>query len=182
MANDGVISVNASKTRLINDQEMVPHHLAKFHQNRSNSAEIWRFNGFQNGGRPPSWIFEIFKFLTVLMVKRPILHHYAKCRKDWSIRWWDIAIFVIFKMAAAAILDFKNSNFFYGLIPVGGQCVSLCWISSTFMELLRRYGNVTVFQNGNILHLGCVGCVFGPPTMSTWWSLMLCKIWLELMQ
>ena len=22
-------------------------------------AEIWRFNGFQNGGRPPSWIFEI---------------------------------------------------------------------------------------------------------------------------
>jgi len=23
-------------------------------------AEIWRFNGFQSGGRPPSWIFEIF--------------------------------------------------------------------------------------------------------------------------
>jgi len=22
-------------------------------------AEIWRFNGFQNGGRPPSWICEI---------------------------------------------------------------------------------------------------------------------------
>jgi len=22
-------------------------------------AEIWRFNGFQNGGRPPSWILEI---------------------------------------------------------------------------------------------------------------------------
>jgi len=21
--------------------------------------EIWRFNGFQNGGRPPSWITEI---------------------------------------------------------------------------------------------------------------------------
>jgi len=27
-------------------------------------AEIWRFNGFHNGGRPPSWILEIqiFKF------------------------------------------------------------------------------------------------------------------------
>jgi len=22
-------------------------------------AEIWRFNCFQNGGRPPSWILEI---------------------------------------------------------------------------------------------------------------------------
>jgi len=22
-------------------------------------AEIWRFNGFQNGGRSPSWIFKI---------------------------------------------------------------------------------------------------------------------------
>jgi len=22
-------------------------------------AEIWRFNGFQNGGRPPSCVFEI---------------------------------------------------------------------------------------------------------------------------
>jgi len=22
-------------------------------------AEIWLFNGFQNGGRPPSWILEI---------------------------------------------------------------------------------------------------------------------------
>jgi len=32
-------------------------HCNKFHQNRSNVAEIWRFNGFyQNGGRPPSWI------------------------------------------------------------------------------------------------------------------------------
>jgi len=31
-------------------------HYAKFHQNRS---KIWRFNGSQNGGRPPSWICEI---------------------------------------------------------------------------------------------------------------------------
>jgi len=22
------------------------------------AAEIWQFNGFQHGGRPPSWIFE----------------------------------------------------------------------------------------------------------------------------
>jgi len=27
----------------------------KFYQT---AAEIWQFNGFQHGGRPPSWIFE----------------------------------------------------------------------------------------------------------------------------
>ena len=36
-------------------------------------TEIWQFNGFQNGGRPPFWIFE-YKILTVGAVKRPILH------------------------------------------------------------------------------------------------------------
>jgi len=30
-------------------------HHAKFHQNQT-VAEIWQFNGFQNGGSPPSWI------------------------------------------------------------------------------------------------------------------------------
>jgi len=25
-------------------------------------AEIWRFNGFQNGGYPPYWIFKNLKF------------------------------------------------------------------------------------------------------------------------
>jgi len=32
---------------------------ARFHQNGQTIAEIWQFNGFQNGGRPPSWICEI---------------------------------------------------------------------------------------------------------------------------
>jgi len=41
-------------------------------------------------------------------VKRPILHQRTKFRKDRSNRCGDIVIFVIFKMAAAAILDFKK--------------------------------------------------------------------------
>ena len=51
--------------------------------------------------------FVKFKFfLTVGEVKRPILHQSTKFRKDRSNHCGDIAIFVIFKMAAAAILDF----------------------------------------------------------------------------
>ena len=72
-------------------------------------AEIWRFNGFQNGGRPPSWICEIRIFLTARAVKRPILHQHTKFRKDRSSRCGYIEIFVIFlQMAAAAILNFQK--------------------------------------------------------------------------
>jgi len=48
------------------------------------------------------------KFLTVEAVMRPILHQRTKFRKDRSNRCGDIPIFVIFKMAAAAILNFQK--------------------------------------------------------------------------
>ena len=51
------------------------------------------------------------KFLTVGAVMRPILQQRTKLRKDRSNRCRDIAIFVIFQMAAAAILNFQNSTF-----------------------------------------------------------------------
>ena len=40
--------------------------------------------------------------------KRPILHQRTKFRKDRSNRCGDIAIFMIFQMAAAAILNFQK--------------------------------------------------------------------------
>ena len=48
------------------------------------------------------------KFLTVGAIKRPILHQRTKFRKGRSNRYGDIVIFVIFKMAAAAILNFQK--------------------------------------------------------------------------
>ena len=58
----------------------------------------------------PSAILDLWnsKFLTVGAVKRPILQQRTKFRKDRSNRCRDIAIFVIFKMAAAAILNFQK--------------------------------------------------------------------------
>jgi len=41
-------------------------------------------------------------------VERPILHQRTKFRKGRLNRCGDIAIFVIFKMAAAAILNFQK--------------------------------------------------------------------------
>ena len=52
--------------------------------------------------------FVKFKFfLTVAAVKRPILHQRTKFRNDQSNRRGYIAIFVIFNMSAAAILNFQ---------------------------------------------------------------------------
>jgi len=46
------------------------------------------------------------------MVKRPILQPRTKFRKDRSNRYGDIAIFVIFKISAATILNFQKFKIF----------------------------------------------------------------------
>ena len=68
------------------------------------AAEIWPFYDFQDG----SVDLQNFKFLTV---KRFEMHHHAKLRQNRLNRCRDMAIFRFFKMAAAAILDFRNFKF-----------------------------------------------------------------------
>jgi len=46
----------------------------------------------------------------------------------------------------------------------------------------NRCGDIAIFvifQDGGRRHLGFVGRLLGPPTMTTWWSLSLCQIWLK---
>jgi len=52
--------------------------------------------------------FQIFKMLTISMVKRVNVCHCAKFCGDRSNRCSDMVIFLFFMMAAAAILDFLN--------------------------------------------------------------------------
>jgi len=78
---------------------------------------------FLNGGRPPSWILEIQIFLTVWTVKRSILHNNAKFHEDRSIHCCDIAIFVVLKMAAAAILVFEKFEILTVCPLQGAVCV-----------------------------------------------------------
>jgi len=52
--------------------------------------------------------FVKFEFFNSQKIKRPILHQRTKFRKDRSNRCGDIAILVIFQMAAAAILNFRK--------------------------------------------------------------------------
>jgi len=70
----------------------------------------------------------------------------------------DIAIFVIFQMAAARCrhLEFSKIRNFNGISSVGGQCASSCQISSKWVKRLQRYGDLTVLKMAAFRHLGFV--------------------------
>jgi len=58
--------------------------------------------------------WKLRKLLTTVPVNRPILHQHTKFREDRSNRRYNIASFVIFKVAAAAILVFQKSGILTG--------------------------------------------------------------------
>jgi len=75
------------------------------------SSEIWRFNDFQNGGHAPSWILKICRFCHVALVDMPfcfLVQNFAEIEQSVDELWPKKTIF---KMAAAAILTFKNFSF-----------------------------------------------------------------------
>jgi len=115
------------------------------------------------------------------MVKRVKLRQRAKFRGDRSNhRRQDIVIFRLFKMAVAAIMDFFE--IFNGrTAQKGSNCVTV----PNFVDIAQTAAEIWRFfdfsKMAAVRHLEFV-CVFGPPTKGIWWSLSLCKIWLESMQ
>ena len=133
-------------------------------------AEIWRFNGFFSKRRP-SGILDLGNstFLTIGAVKGPILHQRTKFRKDRSNRCGDIAIFVIFQDGGRRHFGFSKIQNFNGRSAVRGQYASLYQILSKSVKRLPRYSDLTVFfKMAAVRHLGFVGRLLGPPTMTTW--------------
>jgi len=94
-----------------------------------------------------------------------------------------ICQFLFFKMAAAAILHFRIFKF---LTVVAVERFVLRHLAKfrqnrrTAAEMWRFFN---VFKMAAVRHLAFVMRVFnvwGPPTKGIWWSLSLCKIWLDL--
>ena len=67
-------------------------------------TEIWRFNDFQNGG------YAILYFKNLQILPGSSCRH-AVLLPRTKFRWWIMAKKWIFKVMAAAILNFKNLNF-----------------------------------------------------------------------
>ena len=68
-------------------------------------AGIWPFLIFQDGGRPPSWIFKSWEILTARIFRGAKMHHRAKFCADRSKRSGDMAVFVFSRWRPSAILD-----------------------------------------------------------------------------
>jgi len=74
-------------------------------------TEIWRYNDFQIGGRLQCWIFKICSFCHIAHVDLPfyfVIHNFAEIGQLVDDSWPKGTIF---KMAAAAIVNFKHFNF-----------------------------------------------------------------------
>jgi len=80
-------------------------------------------------------------------------------------------------------IGFVNFRNFNGENAREDQTASPCQMSWRSAKVLRRYGDFFYFSNmAAVRHLGFVLSVFGPSMKGVWWSLSLCKIWLESVQ
>ena len=85
--------------------------------------EILRFVDFSRWRPPPSCILKISNF-NGRNVKKAVLHQYAKFRWNRSNRDRGIVIFRFSKMAAAAILDFRNLKFLTVVTVKSSKCIT----------------------------------------------------------
>jgi len=125
--------------------------------------------------------FSNFKFLTVARLKRAELRRRAKLGGNPSKRGRDMAIF---QDGGRRHRGFFKFQMFNGRTAEEGRTVSPCQIWSKSAKPRPRYPVWRFFDfqdGGRPPSWICYVCVFGPPTKGIWWSLSLCKIWLESM-
>jgi len=81
-------------------------------------TEILQFFKFSRWPPPPSWIFEIAKFYSLLgsrVTRRISKPNFVKIGRE------DIKIFRLLKMVAAAIMDLRNHEFLFAAGICGAQ-------------------------------------------------------------
>ena len=106
------------------------------------------------------------------------MYHHAKFPQNRSIHNGDITIFRLFRMSATAILYLRNSQI---LLAESVQRAEVHQRAKFHHNPSIHCGVIAIFQcfkMAAVRHLGFVRDKFGPPTKGTWWSLLLCKIWL----
>ena len=113
-------------------------------------TEKWRFNDFQNGGRRPCWYLKIcsFWFLSCGLCRHAVLLPRTKFAQNRKIGRWVMAKKAIFNMAAAAMSNFKNFNFWSRSchrVRYLQWCTKFHQNLTFFFTEIRRFND---FQNG----------------------------------
>jgi len=142
-------------------------------------AEIWRFLIFRDSGRRHIGLlkFRIFKGWKGQEGQNVSPRQISRRKVELLVRYDD---FSIFQDGGRRHLGFSKSGKFRGWERSrGSKCVitpNLASIGQTIAEIWRFFD---FSKMAAVRHLGFVMSVFGPPTKGIWWSLSLCKIWLE---
>ena len=97
----------------------------------------------------------------------------------WLLRYRD---FSICKMAAVRHLGFSKMRNFNGRSGAGCPYASACQISSKSVKRLLRYGDFSIFQDGGRPQSWICYVHLWTTHQGHWWSLLLCKVWLESVQ
>ena len=113
-------------------------------------TEIWRFNDFQSGGRPPSWIFKKCSFCHVDLVDMPFcffIQNFAEIGQSvdelWPKKWFS-------RWRPPPSWTLKKSIFGY----VATAFAIVYRISSKSDYFSLRYGDLTIFEMAAVCHLG----------------------------
>jgi len=125
----------------------------KFHQIGWFFTEIWRFNDFQNGGRPPSWILKICSFCHAARINMPfcfLIQNLAEIGQSID-KLWPKKRFSRWRPPPSGILKIS----IFGLVTVIGFNI-WCNVpnSSKSDDFSLRYGDLTIFKMAAVRHLG----------------------------
>ena len=117
------------------------------------AAEIWRYNDFQNGSRPPCWIFEIWYFhhLTVVWVRLCLLIPILVLIGQYGA---ELEPKMMFNMASVRHLEFGNFWIFLTFPSIGSKFASTYQFSSYSDDSRLRYGYITIFKIAAVRHVG----------------------------
>ena len=121
-------------------------------------TEIWRFNDFQNCGRPPSWILKICSFYHVALVDLPfcpIIQNFAEIGQ-WVDDLWPKKRFSRWRSPSSWISEIS----IFGYVTVSNLVYQISWKIGRFFTEIWRFND---FQNGGRppswnLHI----CIFCP--------------------
>jgi len=142
--------------------------------------EISRFLDFQDGRRPPSWIFKFLNIwspvrLVWLLDLHSVVSNFIKL-----VKVAEASHLTIFNMAVVRHLGFFKVWFFGTAFRTWRANMrqhakfrrnwwNSCWDIAIYL----------FFKMAAVYHFGFVGQILGQPTTRIWWYLSLCKMWLK---
>ena len=146
------------------------HRRTNIHPNRSNGCWYIAFNNFQNGGRPPSWIFKSLLFWSAGNLWRNNMCRHAKFRQNQPNGFWDIVIFWFSRWPPSAILDFEIFQFLvsrqvgrakmhHPTIKIGRTAAEISYLTFSKMAAVSHLGFFKIDFFEHFLGFGGLMCV-----------------------